>query len=79
MPKLPEKGKNCAILLLRPKGGQKRGTKMYKPNKFQFKNTVAGYLDESVSWAETFDIVDTWTNYYQMKFWSAVQSARVPA
>jgi hypothetical protein len=52
---------------------------MYKPNKFQFSNTVAGYLDESVSWAETFDIVDTWTNYYQMKFWSAVQSARVPA
>jgi hypothetical protein len=52
---------------------------MYKPNKFQFKNTVAGYLDESVSWAETFDIVDTWTNYYQMKFWSAVQKERVTA
>jgi hypothetical protein len=52
---------------------------MYKPNKEQFKATVAGYLDESVSWAETFDIVDEWTSYYQMKFWSAVQDARVTA
>lgn len=60
-------------------GGLKGRNKMYKPNKEKFQATVAGYLDESVSWAETFDIVDEWTSYYQMKFWSAVQDARVTA
>jgi hypothetical protein len=52
---------------------------MYKPNKFQFESTVAGYLTESVSWAETFDIVDEWTSYYQSKFWQAVHDQKVSA
>ena len=52
---------------------------MNKPTKEQFQTTVTGYLNDTVSWAETFDIVDDWTSYYQTKFWTTVQDARAVA
>ena len=52
---------------------------VYKPGKEEFKTVVLNYVSQAASHAETFALVDYWTNYYQSKFWMAVQEARANA
>jgi hypothetical protein len=49
---------------------------MIKPTNEEFEKVVTEYLDDSATWADTFDTVDSWTTYYQSKFWLAVYKVR---
>lgn len=52
---------------------------MNKPSKSEFKAIVESYIDNTATHAQTFDVVDNWTSYYQGKFWSVVSQARTAA
>jgi hypothetical protein len=52
---------------------------VYKPGKAEFQAVVIAYATNTASHAETFAVVDYWTNYYQGKFWNAVQSFKAVA
>jgi len=52
---------------------------VYKPGKAEFQAVVIAYATNTASHAETFAVVDYWTNYYQGKFWDAVQTVRQAA
>ncbi len=52
---------------------------MNKPSKSEFKTIVESYLNHTATHAQTFDVVDNWTSYFQSKFWSVVSEARVAA